>query len=174
MAILDIVSVPDPILRRKAHKVTDFGKVFQLLVTNMIDTMRDAPGVGLAAPQVAVSQRLVVIEYADDEDEEDEENTTSAKKLYVLVNPEIVEKSEEMVLGVEGCLSVPDLVGEVDRHEVIVVKALNRYGKPVKIKAEGWLARIFQHEIDHLEGVLYTDLTDKVWKPRDDEEIPLD
>ncbi|MBA4384057.1 MAG: peptide deformylase [Anaerolinea sp.] len=174
MAILDIVSVPDPILRRKARKVTDFGKDFQLLVTNMIDTMRDAPGVGLAAPQVAVSQRLVVIEYADDEDDESEESTTVVKKLYVLVNPEIVEVSEEMELGVEGCLSVPDLVGEVNRYVGIVVKALNRHGKPIKVKAEGWLARIFQHEIDHLEGILYTDRTDKVWKPRDDEETPLD
>jgi len=174
MAILEIVSVPDPILRRKARKVTDFGKDFQMLVTNMIDTMRDAPGVGLAAPQVAVSQRLVVIEYADDEDDENEEAETATKKLYVLVNPEIVERSEEMVLGVEGCLSVPDLVGEVERHEKITVKALNRHGSPVKIKAEGWLARIFQHEIDHLEGIIYTDRTDKVWKPRDDEETPLD
>lgn len=174
MAILDIVKVPDTVLRRKARKVTDFGKDFQLLVSNMIDTMRDAPGVGLAAPQVAVSERLVVVEYADDEDEENEETPSSAKKLYVLVNPEIVDKSDEMVLGIEGCLSVPDLVGEVDRHERITVKALNRHGQPVKIKAEGWLARIFQHEIDHIEGILYTDRTDKVWKPRDDEEIPLD
>ena len=174
MAILDIVKVPDTVLRRKARKVTDFGKDFQLLVSNMIDTMRDAPGVGLAAPQVAVSERLVVVEYADDEDEENEETPPAAKKLYVLVNPEIVEKSDEMVLGIEGCLSVPDLVGEVDRHERITVKALNRHGQPIKIKAEGWMARIFQHEIDHIEGILYTDRTDKVWKPRDDEEIPLD
>ncbi len=177
MAILDIISVPDPILRRKARKVTDFGKDFQMLVTNMIDTMRDAPGVGLAAPQVAVSQRVVVIEYAEDDEEEVEENAdtpAAPKKLYVLVNPEIIEKSEEMVLGIEGCLSVPDLVGEVDRHERITVKALNRHGQPTKIKAEGWLARIFQHEIDHLEGIIYTDRTDKVWKPRDDEETPLD
>lgn len=174
MAILDIITVPDPILRRKARKVTEFGNDFQMLVTNMIETMRDAPGVGLAAPQVAISQRLVVIEYAEDEDDENEEAPAAAKKLYVLVNPEIVEKSEEMVVGIEGCLSVPDLVGEVDRHEKITVKALNRRGQPVKIKAEGWMARIFQHEMDHLDGILYTDRTDKVWKPRDDEDIPLD
>jgi peptide deformylase len=174
MAILDIVCVPDPILRRKAHKVTDFGKDFQMLVTNMIETLRDAPGVGLAAPQVAVSQQLVVIEYAEDEDEESDETPVAAKKLYVLVNPEIIEKSEEMVLGIEGCLSIPDLVGEVDRHEKIVVKALNRHGQPIKLKVDGWMARIFQHEIDHLDGILYTDRTDKVWKPRDDEETPLD
>jgi peptide deformylase len=170
MALLEIITVPDPILRRKAHKVTDFGKEFQKLVTDMIDTMRDAPGVGLAAPQVAVSLRLVVVEYGDEEDE----NKEAPKKLYVLANPEIVEKSEEMVMGIEACLSVPDLVGEVERHEKIVVKALNRQGKPTRIKAEGWLARIFQHEIDHIEGIVYTDLTDNVWKPQDGDETPLD
>jgi peptide deformylase len=79
-----------------------------------------------------------------------------------------------MVSGVEACLSVPELAGEVERHEKIVVKGQNRQGKPIKVKAEGWLARIFQHEIDHVEGILYTDRTDKVWKPREGEEIPLD
>ena len=129
MAILDIITVPDQVLRRKAHKVTDFGKDFQELVTNMVDTLRDAPGVGLAAPQVAVSQRLVVVEYGDDEDE------SVPKKLFVVANPEIVEKSEEMVSGVEACLSIPELVGEVDRHKKIVIKGMNRQGKPLKIKA---------------------------------------
>jgi peptide deformylase len=180
MAVLEIVNVPDPVLRRKAHKVTEFDKEFQTLVTNMIETLRKAPGVGLAAPQVAQSLRLVVVEYAEDEDDEDEadieesEFKPAPKKLYVLVNPEFIEKSEEMVMGVEACLSVPDLVGEVERHQRIVVKGLNRHGKPVKIKAEGWLARIFQHEIDHLDGILYTDRTEKVWKPRDEDDIPLD
>ncbi len=168
MTLLDIIHVPDPILRRKAHKITDFGPDFQALVNNMIETMREAPGVGLAAPQVAVSKRLVVVEYGDDEDE------NVPKKLYVLANPEITEKSSEMVLGIEACLSVPELAGEVERHEKIVIKGQNRQGKPVKIKAEGWLARIFQHEIDHVEGILYTDRTDKVWKPREGEEIPQD
>lgn len=168
MTLLDIIHVPDPILRRKAHKITDFGPDFQALVNNMIETMREAPGVGLAAPQVAVSQRLVVVEYGDDEDEK------VPKKLYVLANPEITEKSSDMVLGIEACLSVPELAGEVERHEKIVIKGQNRQGKPVKIKAEGWLARIFQHEIDHVEGILYTDRTDKVWKPREGEEIPQD
>ncbi len=168
MALLDIVSVPDPVLRRKARKVTDFGKGFQTLVNNMIETMREAPGVGLAAPQINESLRLVVVEYGDDEDEE------APKRLFVVANPEIAEKSEEMELGVEACLSVPELAGEVERHKNIVVKGQNRYGKPLKIKADGWLARIFQHEIDHVEGVLYTDRTDKVWKPREGEEIPSD
>ncbi len=168
MALLEIAVTPEPILRRKAHKVTEFDKDFRTLVDNMVETMRDAPGVGLAAPQVAVPLRLVVVEYGDDEDD------NAPKKLYVLVNPEFIEKSEEMVSGVEGCLSVPGLIGEVERHQSVTVRAQNKQGKPIKIKAEGWLARIFQHEIDHLDGILYTDLATKVWKPTAEDEIPLD
>jgi peptide deformylase len=168
MALLEIVVTPEPILRRKAHKVTEFDKDFRTLVDNMVETMRDAPGVGLAAPQVAVPLRLVVVEYGDDEDDD------APKKLCVLANPEFVEKSEEMVSGVEGCLSVPELIGEVERHQSVTVRAQNKQGKLVKIKADGWLARIFQHEIDHLDGVLYTDLASKVWKPTAEDEIPLD
>lgn len=168
MSVLQIVYVPDPVLRRKAHKVTDFGKEFQTLVDNMIETLREAPGVGLAAPQVGVSERLIVVEYGDDDDE------TVPKKLFVVANPEIVFKSEEVVKGIEGCLSVPDLIGEVERHVKIEVRGLNRHGKPVKIKVEDWIARIFQHEIDHLDGILFTDRTDLVWQPRDEDEVPAD
>ena len=168
MALLEIITLPNPILRRKAHKVIDFGEEFRVLVENMIDTMRDAPGVGLAAPQVAASLRLIVVEYGDDEDEK------VPKKLFVVANPEIIEKSIETEIGVEGCLSVPGLIGEVERNLRVTIKGQNRTGKPIKIKAEGWLARIFQHEIDHLDGILYTDLTDKVWKPTSEDETPLD
>ena len=168
MTLREIITIPNPILRKKAHKVTEFGKDFQQLVTDMIETMREAPGVGLAAPQIAVSERLIVVEYGDDDDEE------APKKLYVLANPEITAASSEMETGIEGCLSVPELVGEVGRHLAIVVKGQNRFGKPTRVKAEGWLARIFQHEMDHLDGILYPDRTDKVWKPSPDEEIPLD
>lgn len=168
MALREIITIPNPILRKKARKVTEFDRGFQELVNDMIETMREAPGVGLAAPQIAVSERLIVVEYGDDEDDD------APKKLFVVANPEITASSEEMVLGIEGCLSVPELVGEVERHEAIVVKGQNRYGKPTRIKADGWLARIFQHEMDHLDGVLYPDRTNKVWKPAPDEEIPLD
>jgi peptide deformylase len=168
MATREIVTVPDPVLRRKAHKITDFGKDFQTLAADMIETLREAPGVGLAAPQVGISSRLIVVEF--NVDEEDDE---SPKKLFILANPEIVEASEVMVKGIEGCLSIPDLVGEVERHESVVVKAQNKLGKPVKIKATGWLARIFQHEIDHLDGILFTDRTDKIWQPRE-EEVAID
>ena len=168
MALREIITIPNPTLRKKARQGSDFGKDFQDLVTDMIDTMRDAPGVGLAAPQVAESQRLIVVEFGDEEDDE------KPKKLYIVANPEIISASEDMVMGIEGCLSVPELVGEVERHTDIVIKGQNRFGKPTKIKAGGWLARIFQHEMDHLDGVLYPDRAARVWKPAPDEEIPLD
>ncbi len=163
MALREIVTIPDPVLRRKARKVTEFDGDLQKLIDDMVETLRVAPGVGLAAPQVAVSSRVIVVEFGDEEDE------TVEPKLYAVVNPEIIKPSEEMVNGVEGCLSVPNLVGDVDRHGSIVVKGQNRHGKPMKIKASGWLARIFQHEIDHLEGVLFTDLANQVWRPQEDE-----
>jgi peptide deformylase len=169
MALLEIAELPDPVLRRKAKKVVAFDKDFQTLVDNMIETMRKAPGVGLAAPQVSVSSRLVVVEYAQEEDEDGEE--VGPKKLYVVANPEIALASEEKVKGLEACLSIPGLVGEVERHTQIVIKGLNRFGKPVKINAEGWLARIFQHEIDHLDGIVYPDRATRVWKPKEDEEL---
>ena len=167
MAVRTIVTVPNPVLRRKARKITTFDKDLQVLIDDMIETMRAAPGVGLAAPQVGISQRLIVVEYG--EGEEEDENVP--RKLYVVINPEIVEASPEMVTGVEGCLSIPRMVGEVERHERIVVKGLNRYGKPVKYKLSGWVARIFQHEIDHLDGVLYTDRATSVWVPKEEEEV---
>lgn len=164
MTLMEIVSLPTPVLRRKAHKVEKFDNELQVLVEDMIETMRDAPGVGLAAPQVNVSQRLIVVEYGADEDE------TIPKKLYVVANPEIKPLSEEKELGVEGCLSVPGLVGEVERFTKIQVKGQNRRGQPIKITAEGWLARIFQHELDHLNGVLFPDIALDVWKPSEEEE----
>ncbi len=162
MALLEIITLPDPILRRKARKVTDFGPELQTLIDNMVETMRQAPGVGLAAPQVAQSLRLIVVEYA--EESEDENAEPVAPKLYTVVNPEITRTSEETVMGTEGCLSIPAILGDVERYEAITVKGQNRRGQPVTIKAQGWLARIFQHEIDHLDGVVFVDRAEKVWK----------
>jgi peptide deformylase len=172
MTLRTIVSLPDPVLRRKARPVTEFDQNLQTLIDDMIETMRAAPGVGLAAPQVDVSQRLIVIEYAEEPDEpagEGEQTKEVKPKLFVLVNPELGKVSQETVSGVEGCLSIPGLIGEVDRHVAVQVKGLNRHGHPVRVKAEGWLARIFQHEIDHLNGVLFTDRASSVWKPEIDE-----
>ncbi len=175
MALRQIVHLPEPILRRKAKPVTKFDKDLQTLIDDMIETMREAPGVGLAAPQVDLPMQLAVVEYAEGEDEEEDEDAPAKpKKLYVLINPEITKVSDEKVIGVEGCLSIPGLIGEVERHEAIQVKALNRHGSPVKFKVEGWMARIFQHEIDHLNGVLFTDKAIRVWKPGEDDDTELD
>jgi peptide deformylase len=161
MALREIITLPAPTLRRKARKVTDFGPELQTLVDDMIDTMRDAPGVGLAAPQVDVPLRVIVVEYTEGEDDEDQE---VKPRLYTVVNPEITRFSSDSETGTEGCLSIPGFAGDVDRPLAITVKGFNRRGQPVKIKAEGWLARIFQHEVDHLDGVLFIDRAEKVWK----------
>jgi len=166
MALRTIVTLPDPVLRRKARPVTNFDKDLQTLIDDMIDTMRDAPGVGLAAPQVGVSEQVIVVEYAEQEEvEEGEEPKYVEPKLYVMVNPEIVKASPETVMGVEGCLSIPALVGEVERAQEVRIRGFNRHGQPKKLKVDGWLARIFQHEIDHINGVVFTDLATQVWQP---------
>jgi peptide deformylase len=165
MAIRKVVENPEPVLRRKAKKVADFDNGLRDLISDMVDTMREAPGVGLAAPQIGISQRIITVEFGDDEDE------TIPSKLYMVVNPEITRHSSETVEGIEGCLSVPGLVGNVERYESVIVKGLNRFGQPIKIKADGWLARIFQHEIDHLDGILFIDRTDEIWQPSPDEEL---
>ena len=166
MTVREIVTNPHPTLRRKARKVTDFGPELQTLIDDMVETMRIAPGVGLAAPQVDVSQRVIVVEFGDEEDED------APLKLYTLVNPEIFKPSKELVTGTEGCLSIPGLVGDVERSESVLVKGQNRQGQAVKIKAKGWLARIFQHEIDHLNGILYIDLATNIWELQPDENPP--
>ena len=177
MALRPIVTLPNLVLKRKAKPITKFDKNLQTLIDDMIETMRDAPGVGLAAPQVDISEQLIVVEYLedddDDDDEGDEEKPEKPKKLYVMINPEITKTSEEKVLGVEGCLSIPGIQGEVERFEAIQVKGLNRFGKPQKLKLKGWMARIFQHEIDHLNGVLFTDLATRLWKFQEEEEHEL-
>lgn len=156
MSVREIVVHPAPVLRKKARKVTDFGAELQRLIDDMVETMRAAPGVGLAAPQVGVPLQVIVVEYAESED--------APPKLYTMVNPEIVRYSSEVESGTEGCLSIPGLVGDVERSVAVTVKGMNRRGQPMRVKAEGWLARIFQHEIDHLNGVLFTDRAEKVWK----------
>jgi peptide deformylase len=158
MALRTIVTVPEPVLRKKARKVTDFGPDLQKLIDDMVETMRAAPGVGLAAPQVGVPMRVIVVEYGDEEIED------APLKLYTLVNPEIARASETLVSGTEGCLSIPGYVGEVERLENITIKGLNRHGKPIRIKADDWLARVFQHEIDHLDGILFTDRAKQIYE----------
>lgn len=169
MTVLKIETLDNPILRRKARPVTNIDQELQELIDNMIETMREANGVGLAAPQINVPLQLTVIEPMPERDEEGNEIEDS-RELFVLINPKIVRESRKMVDGVEGCLSIPGWVGEVARHESIRVRALDRHGKEIRLNLKDWTARIAQHEIDHLEGVLYIDrLTapENLWREED-------
>lgn len=157
MPVREIVTLPNDVLRRKARVVTDFGPELQSLIDDMVETMRAAPGVGLAAPQVNVSQRVIVVEFGDEDDEE------VPRKLHVVVNPRIKRPSRDQELGQEGCLSIPGLIGDVQRSMSATVLGQNRRGHKVKIKAEGWLARIFQHEVDHINGILFIDKAERIY-----------
>jgi len=142
VALLEIITRDNPRLRLKARRVPKVDESVRRLMDDMVDTMLDAPGVGLAANQVDVLLRVIVMKVDN--------------QLYTLANPEVVRSSGEQI-GYEGCLSVPGYIGEVARAEKVTIKALNRNGKEVRIKGEGLLARAIQHEIDHLDGVLFVD-----------------
>ena len=142
--IRPILVVGNPVLRQKAKRVSQIDKPIQRLIDDMIETMRAAPGVGLAAPQIGVPLRLAVIEVDD--------------KVTVIINPEIIKSAGESAELDEGCLSVPGFWGVVSRAERVSVKALDRSGKEQRIRdAEGLFAQALQHEIDHLDGKLYID-----------------
>lgn len=162
MPKLEVITVPHPTLRKRAKEVTAFDAELLAFVEDMTKTMREDDGVGLAAPQVNVSKRVIIIEYGSDE------NEAIPKTLYTVINPKIVKRSDEKVIGVEGCLSVPGLAGDVERDYAVTVKGQTKEGEPFKMKATGWLARIFQHEIDHLNGILFTDQADEVWEPEEE------
>jgi len=151
MAKREIITLGHPTLRLRARKVTKFGPEIKQLIDDMIETMEAAPGVGLAAPQVNVLERVIVVELPADEEE------GLPAERYAFVNPEIVKVSRDVEEGQEGCLSIPGYVGEVPRHLEIVVRGQDAYGKPQRVRARDYLARIFQHEIDHLDGVLFID-----------------
>ncbi len=133
----------------------------------MLETMHESDGVGLAAPQVGVSERVIVIHLPDNEDQ----YGPMAGQLFEVVNPEIVKESRETVEGIEGCLSIPGYVGNVERSTAVTVRAQDRNGKEFRVKAQDWLARVFLHEIDHLYGVLYIDRTDQIWEVGKEPEI---
>lgn len=146
MAIQKIITSENPILRQKAKKVHRFDSSIPRLISDMFETMHVSNGVGLAAPQIAISLRIFVAEYEE--------------RKVAMINPEIV-KAEGEQIGPEGCLSIPGYIGDnIRRAEKIVVKGLDQRGKPMKVEAEGWFARIMQHEIDHLDGILFLDRLD--------------
>lgn len=145
MSIRLIVKEPDPVLREVAKEVTKFNSNLKKLLKDMAETMYDADGVGLAAPQVGISKRVIVVDVGDE------------NGLVEMVNPIITERDGEQV-GPEGCLSIPNINGEVVRADRIVVEGQNSDGETFTVEATGYFSRAFQHEIDHLNGVLFTDI----------------
>ena len=162
MSVLPLRLAPDPILRQKAKRVRNIDGSIQKLVEDMIDSMRASQGVGLAAPQIGVSLRVVVIEVPDQD-------------VLTLINPSIVRRTGERDVQ-EGCLSIPGYRGEIKRAETVVAKGLGLDGKEIRVKAQELLAQALEHEIGHIRGVLYTDLLesmDKMYKvepPKEEEE----
>lgn len=150
--ILKIRKTKDPVLREPTEKVDDFGHEFQFLIDNMIETMRKNNGVGLAAPQVGLSHKMFICEYEGEEDDK-----SMAFPLTVLVNPEIIELGKEEVNMVEGCLSFPGMEILTKRPKTVIISGQDRYGKPIKIEADGLYSRVLQHENDHLNATLLID-----------------
>jgi peptide deformylase len=146
MAVRDIRIMGDPVLREKAKPLAGIDDETRRLIKDMFDTMYQADGVGLAAPQVGVSQRVIVVDPRE----------TNVKPLGI-VNPVIVAKAEDVDRGEEGCLSIPGLKDIVERSAGVVVEGLDADGNPLHLEAEGLLARVLQHEVDHLDGVLFVD-----------------
>lgn len=153
MAKLQIYEYPHPILKQKAVKVDKVDDDLRHFLDDMLETMYHEIGVGLAAPQVGVSKRIVVI----DTEQEDDGTGRKAGNPRYFINPEIIWRSEELICGEEGCLSVPDQRAEVERHAQIRVHYLDYDGKEQEILADDFLAIVLQHEIDHLDGILYID-----------------
>lgn len=144
MALLNIVKVGDTVLRKKCKPVTEITPRILTLLDDMADTLHKADGVGLAAPQVGILRRIALVECEPGE-------------LIELINPEIIEESKERQKETEGCLSVPDKWGITDRPMCVTVRAMNRKGETFTVSGEGLKARAFCHEIDHLDGILFTD-----------------
>ncbi len=148
MTVLDILTYPDKFLKKQTAAVDNIDGALQTIFDNMATTMYQAPGVGLAAPQVGVGQSFIIYDIAPREDEHD---------LHVLVNPKIVTSEGEIISENEGCLSVPEFRADVKRAERVLVEGVDRDGNPLRFEAEGMLAIVIQHELDHLNGTLFID-----------------
>ena len=177
MALRKVIVKGDPLLRKKSREIIEITDHIRQLADDMWETMYDANGVGLAAPQVGVLRRLAVIDVTEINNEEDEEGKESEEPKpepeivkYILINPEIIEVSEEKVTTTEGCLSVPGYVGTVERPAGVKVRAMDLDGNTFIVEGEGMLAKALLHEIDHLEGVLYTDVAESVEEVEKDSE----
>lgn len=158
MSIRKIETTPSSILRKKAKKVFKIDNKIKKLILDMKETMQESGGIGIAAPQVGESLRIIVVELKGGKRKNGEEMPTFP--LTVCINPEIKKCSKKTEIGEEGCLSVPDLWGSVERFKDIELVAEDENKKQIKISASDLVARVFQHEIDHLDGILYTDRAD--------------
>jgi peptide deformylase len=166
MAVRKVITLNDERLHQKAKKVKQFTPTLKQLAEDMLETMRAHNGVGLAAPQIGVMQRIFVAEIPASRSGTDEPHPQSGTS-YILVNPEIIQHAANLVEGREGCLSIPTWYGLVERLEWVEVKAQDLDGKRIKLKVDDLLARIFQHELDHLNGVLFIDHVkdrEKLWQ----------
>jgi peptide deformylase len=164
MAVRDVVTSENPLIRKKSKRIRDFGPALQQLVDDMFDTMYAANGLGLAAPQIGALQRVFVVELPEELDKDG--NVAEPAERYVLVNPEIIRRHGQQEM-VEGCLSVPGFRGMVKRSTQVIIKGQDLKGHGIRYRAEGLLAQAFQHELDHLDGILYTDRienAEKLWR----------
>ena len=161
MAVLPIRTVPDPVLRQKAKRVKAIDKSLRKLINDMQETLRTASGVGLAANQVGQTLRLIVLNVPGNE-------------CKVVINPEVIRRIGSRIVN-EGCLSIPGYVGEIKRSELVRVKGQDAKGKEIKLKADGLFAEVLEHEIDHLNGILYVDhleSQDKLHKIESPQKVP--
>lgn len=157
MTLKEIIKIPDPVLRENCAAIEDITPELKTLMADMLETMYDAPGVGLAAPQINIPIRLIVMD-ASKEDEE--------KAPIIMVNPEILTSSDERSVYEEGCLSIPEYFAEIERPAVVKVGYIDEGGKPQELECEGLLGTVVQHEIDHLNGMLFIDYLSKLRRDR--------
>jgi len=148
MAIRPILTIPDPLLRKKAKSIERMDAELHRLIDDMLATMYDAPGIGLAAPQIGISRRLIVMDPAKDE---------APRTPVIMLNPEILARSDELRVHEEGCLSIPDFTAEIERPAKTRVTYLDREGKQLEVELTGIWSTLVQHEIDHLNGILFID-----------------
>ena len=165
--IREIKTLKDPVLRKTAHKIEKVTPELRKLIEDLFETMHAHNGVGLAAPQVGISKRLFVVEV------EAHPEIPGSGVRYALINPEITQFSPEREVGQEGCLSIPGWRGDVERATRVIVRGMDGEGKRIKLEVEGYVARAMQHELDHLDGVLFIDkliAPDRIWRVNESED----
>lgn len=167
MTTREIIEVGDPRLRKRSRSVKNISPEIRELIDDMVETMHISNGIGLAAVQVGELARIIIVELPEDEE------VPGSGQRYIIINPEIVKLSRDTEIGIEGCLSVPGYVGEVDRSTMALIRGMDPQGRKFRLRAKDFLARVFRHEIDHCNGILYIDRlieTDRIWAVNKGEE----